>query len=226
MDSSTNRGSSFGWLLIEMKFSSKEEQILFVVTALIGLNDFFTLSFNSFLITLIFAALLYTLTESLYFIALVLLVPQFIRLVNKALNMKEGIMNPQEVSKRLEALKAKESFNNPNEVSQRVENLLNTKVDKIKEVSGIVDISQPSGVYPIEGNQSYPNFSEETMGTPVSTNTHIYTVTESAVPAMGILDSFPKQNPYVPNYDDLSINVALARTTNTPSINSSNIKGV
>ena len=91
------------------------------------------------------------------------------------------------------------------------------------KVAGVVDIALPAE-YPIKGNPSYPDFMKQS-GTPVDVNGRIYTTPEEAIPAMGIMDSFPKQNPFIKNYDELSINAALLKGMNNAP-NASNIMGV
>ena len=58
-----------------MKFTSKEENILVVIGSTIALYDFFTIPFNSFLITTAFAALLFYLTRSPFMVTFVYVVP-------------------------------------------------------------------------------------------------------------------------------------------------------
>lgn len=221
-----------------MKFSSKEQQILFVVAVVIGMYDFFTLHFNTFLLTSLFVGVLYMLTNSLFAVAFIYIVPQFIKLFNAALLMKhEGMTTDvNQISNRLEKMKQKysqgvnlnpetptESFTDLKEVSNRVQGLQKHTAPKIDNVAGVVDIALPSD-YPIEGNPSYPDFLKES-GTPIDVNGRIYTSAEESVPAMGIMDSFPKQNPFIKNYDELSMNTALAKGLNN-NPNASNIMGV
>lgn len=210
-----------------MKFNSKEEQILFMVAAILGLHDFFTLPFNSFVITLIFAVVLFYISESLFMLALVLLVPQVIHTFNKIMGIEERMTNPNEISERIVNMKKAlpESFTDLNEISQRVESM--KKVDQPKaEVSGVVDESLPSGTYPLEGTLSYPKFNEETIGTSVDTHTGIHTVSEASVPVVGTLNSLPKQNPYVPKFDEIGLSTALAQSSGNTHLNASNIKAV
>ena len=206
-----------------MKFSSKEQKILLVIFVTIDLYDFFTIHYNSFLIATVFAIVLYGLTESLFLVSLVYIVPQFIKLFNSLLANKDAMTDtPNTISNRI--AKMSEKFTDLKEISDRVEVLQKNKPAKVHNVSGVVE-EVPSGIYPIEGEPSYPKFME-TVGTGLNSNTHIYTTAESTIPAIGIIDRFPKQNPYVENFDDVSINTALARTTNGNSANAANIKGM
>ena len=210
-----------------MKFNSKEEQILFMVAAILGLHDFFTLPFNSFVITLIFAVVLFYISESLFMLALVLLVPQVIHTFNKIMGIEEKMTNPNEISQRIETMKkaSPESFTDLNEISQRVESM--KKVDQPKaEVSGVVDESLPSGAYPLEVTLSYPKINEETIGTSVDTHTNTDTVPEYSVPVVGTINSLPKQNPYVPKFDEIGLSTALAQSSGNTTLNASNIKAV
>ena len=210
-----------------MKFNSKEEQILFMVAAILGLHDFFTLPFNSFVITLIFAVVLFYISESLFMLTLVLLVPQVIHTFNKMMGIKEKFTNTNEISERIINMKkvSPESFTDLNEISQRVETM--KKVDQPKvEVSGVVDESLPSGTYPMEGTLSYPKFNEETMGTSVDMNTNIHTIAEASLPAVGTIDSLPKQNPYVPKFDEIGLSTALSQSSGNSTMNASNIKAL
>jgi len=221
-----------------MKFSSKEQQILFVFSAVIGLYDFFTLHFNTFFITTIFAVALYCLTNSLYVIAFVYIVPQFIKLFyNSFFLSKDGFQSdPTSISNRLTKIQQKysqgvnlnpetpkESFTDLKEVSNRVQGLQKNTLPKVDKVAGVVDVALPAE-YPIEGNPSYPDFMKQS-GTPVDVNGRIYTTPEESIPAIGIMDSFPKQNPFIKNYDELSMNTALAKGLNNIP-NASNIMGV
>jgi hypothetical protein len=226
-----------------MKFSPKENNILFVLAVVFGLYDFFSIPFNSFLITLVFAVVLYGFTKSPFFIAFVFLVPQFIKLINMLLGIREKMTDtPQNISSRLNSIKGKysqgvnlnpetptkEYFQDAKSVSDRVEKVMkDNAIKKPSEVSGLVDISQPSGVYPIEGTPSYPNFMETTMGgVEVNENTRIPTIAESSIPALGTIQHNVLDRPYISTYDDISVSTALKRTTNDiPLLTASNLKG-
>ena len=217
-----------------MKFSSKEEQILLGVAVIVGLYDYFTIPFSSLLVALFFAIVLYVLTDSTFLVALVLIIPQFIKMINMVIGPKEGLSNPTNVNKLITSMTSKysqghndemgiEGYQNALEISSRVENLMKNVQPKA-EVSGIIDDSPPTGVYPIEGNPSYPKFNEETMGTSIDSHTGIYTASEGSVPVTGTVESNPKQNPYVPNFDTIGLSAALARSSG--ATNASNIKAV
>ena len=121
-----------------------------------------------------------------------------------------------------------EKFTNakPLDISARVEELKKKGLPKVQKVSGIVDTAMPSEIYPIQGNPSYPNFMEETMGTALNSNTNIHTTNENSIPAVGTMNSYPKESSYM-TYDDVSISSALARTLTNPSgFNGSTIKSV
>ena len=225
-----------------MKFSAKETNILFIMAAVIGLYDFFSIPFNSFLVTSIFAIVFFAFTKSPFFVAFIYLVPQFIKLINMMMGVKEKMTDtPQNISSRLSSIKSKynqgtnlnpetptkEYFQDAVSVSNRVEKVMkDNAIRKPSEVSGVVDISQPSGVYPIEGTPSYPNFMEATMGgVELNQNTRIPTVPESSVPAIGSIQNKIIDRPYISTYDDISVSTALKRTTNdVPLLTASNLK--
>lgn len=233
-----------------MKFSTQETKILFILSAIIGLYDFFNIPFTSFLITSVFAGLLYGFTKSPYFIAFVYLVPQFIKLINFLLGKKESFQDANAISNRIKTnfklnnntqyntgvnlnpeTPTKEYFQNANSVSQRVEKIMkDNSIKKPNQVSGLVDISEPSSVYPIQGMPSYPNFMEETAkisGSDLTTNTRITTVPESSVPMIGTVENKMMDRPYISTYDDISVSTALKRTTNdNPLLYASNLKSV
>jgi len=227
-----------------MKLALKENQVVLLVATVLGLYDFFTISFNSFLITSVFAAVIYYLTNAVFLIAFVYFIPQIIRISNVVLN-KESFKNPQElITERINHANAKfkaaqgpnlnpetptlEYFNDAKEISKRNEDLRNKNaLAPVKEVSGIVDIDMPSGTYPIEGTPSYPNFMKESfIGVPSNTNTRIPTVPEEELPAIGTMENQLKSTAAVESYDDESINTALQRNANNSALHSSNIKSV
>uniref|UniRef100_A0A6C0D6Y6 Uncharacterized protein n=1 Tax=viral metagenome TaxID=1070528 RepID=A0A6C0D6Y6_9ZZZZ len=213
-----------------MKFTSKEDNVLVVIGSTVALYDFFTIPFNSFLITTTFAGLLFYLTRSPFIVTFVYIVPQFINILNYLMgnsSKKEKFMNvnPTEISARIQKMKSgykQEPFTNLTEVSNRVQAIKKEHVlPRVKEVSGVVD-------EPVLGNASIPTFMAEfeNLGMNVETNTRIYTPTESSVPASGTQNNFPRNNIHVPVIDDISINTALAKTTTNNSTNSSNLKSV
>jgi hypothetical protein len=223
-----------------MKFSSKEENILVILGSSVALYDFFTIPFNSFLITTAFAGLFFYLTKSPFMVSLVYIIPQFINILNMVMgNTKEKFTNANEISNRIQKMKknglstnAREAFTNasgayttPTEVSNRVENIKKEHMlPKVNNVSGLVN----NDVEPIVGNPSLPTFMEqfENLGTNVEMNNRIYTPSESSVPAAGTPNNFPRNSIHVPVIDDVSINTALARTTTNNSVRASNLKSV
>lgn len=228
-----------------MKLTTLEFKILMFVAPLIGLYDFFTLTLQTLIITSVCTVATFLFSKSLFLVTLVLLVPQFLRFVNIFTGVKETMGNPDEISQRVEALKKKysqgvnlnpetmtnmnkvnEKFTNALDISARVEELKKKGLPKVQKVSGIVDTAMPSEIYPIQGNPSYPNFMEETMGTALNSNTNIHTTNENSIPAVGTMNSYPKESSYM-TYDDVSISSALARTLTNPSgFNGSTIKSV
>jgi len=216
-----------------MKISLKEDKIVLVVASVLALYNFFNIPFYSFLVTTIFAGVIYYLTGSTFLVVFVYTIPQIIKLSNTLLSnnsvVRDNFTNVDNITNFIKTQQEKktEGFNNLKEVSERVEKLKATTMEKIDTPSGLVDPSLPSGVYPIEGTPSYPNFMKTTKGVAVNTNTRIQTINESDMPVGDLVDRNPKQNPYIATYDDLSIDTALARTTNNNSmINGSTMKSV
>lgn len=219
-----------------MGISFKENQILLMVSVVIGMYDLLTIKFHQLLITLTFAVVLYGFTHSLFLFTLVLVVPQFIKMINFVMKgSKESMANPTEINTLITGMKTKysqgvpeivqESFTDALEISNRIEHL--KKVPQVKEeVSGEIDASLESGPYPIEGNPSYPKFDETKIGTSLDSVTGIYTIAETSIPATGTLDKQPKQNPYVPKFDELGLNTALSQASIPISANASNVIGV
>jgi len=202
-----------------MKFSSKEQHLLLIISVVIGLYDFFSIPFTSFIVTCIFAGILYYLTSSMYFVALCALVPQFIRLLNFVMNKKESFVatDPQQVMnavrKQLENQGNKELFTNAAEVSQRVQELRNNKVKPVESTAGLVDISVPSSEIPIEGNPSTPSFMEQFQnGTSVDTNTRIYTGGQDTI--ISNERPQPRNSVLVEKFDMDGLGNALLPTTN------------
>jgi hypothetical protein len=222
----------------------KENQVVLLVATVLGLYDFFTVSFNSFLITSLFALVIYYITSSVFLIAFVYFIPQIIRISNVLMG-KESFTNPQEqITERLKHMDSKfksaqgpnlnpetptvEYFNDAKEISKRNEDLRNKNaLPAVKEVSGVIDPSLPSGIYPIEGTPSYPNFMKESfIGVPSNTNTRIQTVPEEEVAAVGTMENKLKPTSSVEPFDDESVNTALQRNANNSALHSSNIKSV
>lgn len=225
-----------------MRYSLKENQIILAVAVVLGLYDFFTIPFNSFLVASIFAVTLYYLTNSVFIIAFVYFIPQLIHISNKVLGHSEGMVNSQsEVTDRIKSMTnkynrgenlnpetpTKEYFTDAKEVSQRVSDIRNKNaLPKVGEVSGLVDIEVPSEEYPIEGNPSYPGFMREGfMGTTLNSSNRIETVPEEDIPANGTVEKPMRANSVIEPYDDLSLDTALARTSSS-KLSLANMKSV
>lgn len=228
-----------------MKLSLKDNQVVLLLATVLALYDFFTVPFYSFIVTCIFAAVIYYLTNSTFLVAFVYFIPQIIRISNILLGKTESFTNPQEeISTRLKRMSSKynstlgpnlnpetptvEYFNDAKEVAKRNEDLRNKNaLPEVKEVSGIIDATLPSGTYPIEGTPSYPNFMKESfIGAPSTTNARIQTVPEEEVPAVGTFKNSLKPTAAVEGFDDESVNTALQRNANSSALRSSNIKSV
>ena len=230
-----------------MKFHSKEEKILLVVTVILGLVDFFTIPFYSLLVTLVFGIILYFLTNSMFLIALVLLTPQLIQGINKIFGIKQGFtVNPTEIATRVGDMSKKyaaskgvnlnpetptksqpfvdEYFTDLLEISKRVENI-NKPTPKVKDVSAVVDTTLPTRSLMVQGTNGTPAFMEqfENLGTDIQTNTRIFTPNEPSVPATGTVENYPIQHPAIDKIDTDGINTALMRTTTN---NSTTMKGL
>lgn len=204
-----------------MKYRMDEDKLVIIVTSLIALYDFFYLPIKTFLSTLIFAGLIFMLTKDLFFVALVLLVPNFILMINKLLGNKETFSNAKEISDRIQAIKRKEPFVNPLEVAKRVEEL-----KKQHQVPKVENVEPSDFEHVVAGLEEAPALMGEDLGVPISVNGRIQTRTEDTVPKIGTIEKNPLENPYVRNFDDLSIGVALSRTTNNNAVNASDVEGV
>jgi hypothetical protein len=209
-----------------MKFTRKEDNILLIITATVALYDFFTIPFNSFLITLAFAGILFYLTHSYYILAVIFIVPQFITLLNSVMGKKkEKFNNITDINKRIQEMRQKEKFTNLSEISNRVTSLKKEYNEpKVENVSGIVN----NDVESIAGNTSLPHFMREfeDLGTNVQVNSRIHTPSEFSIPASGTRNNFPRSNIHVSVIDDVSIDTALSNTTANGSTESSNLKSV
>lgn len=183
-----------------------------------SMYDYFTIPFNSVLITLLLGIILYCFTKSQTLFVTVLLVPQFIRFINGViLGKKENFMNinPQEVVANLQKMKenkSMEQFTDLKEVSNRVVNLKESKVPKVEEVSGLVDS--------IAFLEQFEN------KTDLTENTRIMTVPENAVPAIGTVERNARAVSTVEPFDSQSINAALVRSVNNVKPASSNLESV
>jgi hypothetical protein len=223
----------------------KQNQVLLIVTVVLGLVDFFSIPFYSLLVTVVFGIVLFALTKSLFLLALVFMTPLLIQLANKLLGVKQGFANPTEISNRLKDIKSKysqgenlnpetptkaqpfvdEYFTDLLEVSKRVEDInAKHKQPKVKSVSAIVDTTLPTGPL-VQGLNATPAFMEqfENLGTNIETNTRIYTPSETSVPVAGTVDQYPVQHPAIEKLDTDGVNTALMRTTTN---NNLTLKGV
>jgi hypothetical protein len=228
-----------------MKLSLKDNQVVLLTASVLALYDFFTIPLYSFIITSIFAAVIYNLTKSTFLIAFVYFIPQIVRITNILLGNTESFTSSQnDITNRIKHMSSKHSaslgpnlnpetptveyFNDAKEVAKRNEELRNKNaLPQVKEVSGIIDTTMPSGIYPIEGTPSYPNFMKESfIGAPSTTNTRIQTVPEEEVPAVGTFKNSLKPTAAVEGFDDESVNTALQRNANSSALRSSNIKSV
>jgi hypothetical protein len=209
-----------------MKLPVKEVQILNFLTVAVALYDYFTIPFNSFLITLLLGIVFYCFTKSQVLFVCVLLAPQFIRLVNGViLGKKETFMtnNPQEVIDNLKKMKQPtESFVNLKEVSDRVVKLKEeSKVARVERLSAMVDTNEimPS-VDSIAFLEQFEN------RTDLNENTRIMTIPENAVPAVGTVEKNARAMAAVEAFDAQAINTALVRSTNTNKPVSSELESI
>jgi len=187
--------------------------------------DFFTLPFNSFIITLVFAIVLYGFTKSQVMFVSVLTIPQLIRLVNGIMSgKKESFMpnNALEVVDNLKKMKEKkESFVDLKEVSDRVVKMKEVPQAKVEQISGLVD---KDAVMPsLESISFLEQFENRTN---LNENVRINTIPESAVPAVGTMEKNTRPVAAVEPFDDQSLNTALVRSMNTMKPTSSNIESV
>lgn len=204
-----------------MKYRLDEDKFVLIITTLIGVYDFMYLPFKTFLTTLVFASILYFITKDLFFVALVLLTPNFIVMINKLLGKKENFSNAKEISDRIQSIKRKETFTNPLEVAKRIE-----ETKKQHQVPKVENVELSDQEHIVSGLDQAPAFMGEDLGVPVSVNGRIQTRTEDSVPKVGTVEKTPLENPYVRNFDDESIGVALSRTTNNNAVNASDVNGV
>lgn len=204
-----------------MKYRIDEDKVILIITSLIALYDFMYLPLKTFLTTLIFVALIFFLTKDLFFVALVLLVPNFILMINRLLGNKETFNNAKEISDRIQIIKRKETFVNPTEIAKRIE-----EVKKQHQVPKVENVEPSDFDHVVAGLEEAPAFMGKDLGVPVSVNGRIQTRTEDTVPKIGTIEKNPLENPYVRNFDDESIGVALSRTTNNNAVNASDVEGV
>jgi hypothetical protein len=204
-----------------MKYRIDEDKVIVIITALIALYDFMYLPLKTFLTTLIFVGLIYMLTKDLFFVALVLLVPNFILMINRLLGYKEKFSNAKEISDRIQSIKRKEPFVNPVEISKRVE-----EIKKQHQAPKVENVEPSDFEHVVSGLEEAPAFMGEDLGVPISVNGRIQTRTENTVPKVGTVEKNPLENPYVRSFDDQSIGIALSKTTNNNAINASDVEGV
>ena len=187
------------------------------ITFLIAAYNLISLPFNSFIISLVIAAIAFMSTKSLLFTASVLIVPQLIRLMNTLLLSKKETFiptNPQEVInsvKQFKEGKPTEAFNNPTEIIERV-NSLQEEEDKDDELEGTVDS--------LKFLEQFENLTE------VNENQRIHTVNETAVPAIPTIMNKNRPTAAVEAFDNTSLNTALIKSTNSNKPVSSNINSI
>jgi len=187
------------------------------ITFLIAAYNLISLPFNSFIISLVIAAIGFMFSNSILFTASILLVPQLIRLMNTLLLSKKETFiptNPQEVInsvKQFKEGKPTEAFNNPTEIIERV-NSLQEEEDKDDELEGTTDS--------LKFLEQFENLTE------VSENQRIHTVNETAVPAMPTIMNKNRPTAAVEPFDNTSLNTALVKSTNSNKPVSSNINSI
>jgi len=203
-----------------MKLPIKEAQILNILIVLFAGYDFFSLPFNSFLITLVSAIILFALTKSPILFGSVLLAPQIIRLLNTVvLGKKESFIptNPNEVIENVKKMR-KESFTDLKEVSDRVVKITKeNKVPAVEKVYGIVDETIMPTVDNIAFLEQFEN------RTDLTENTRIMTVNETAVPPIGTIERNTRSVANVEPFDSQTVNTALVRSMNSTKPLSSEI---
>ena len=208
-----------------MKLPVKEVQILNFLSVAVTLYNFFTLSFNSFIISLIIAVAFYFFTKSQVLFVSLIIVPQFIRLVNGIIfGKKETFMTatPQEVIENLKKLKnSNESFVNLQEVSDRVINLKkDSKVPPVEKLSALVDASIMPTVDSIAFLEQFEN------RTDLNENTRIMTIPENAVPSLGTVEKNARAMVAIEPFDAEAVNTALVPSTNTKKPISSELESI
>ena len=208
-----------------MKLPVKEVQVIRFLSIALTIYNLFTLSFNSFIISLMIAIAFYFFTKSEVLFVSILIVPQFIQFVNRViLGKKEKFMTatPEEVVENLKKLKnSNESFVNLKEVSDRVINLKkDSKVPPVEKVSALVDESIMPTVDSIGFLEQFEN------RTDLNENTRIMTIPENAVPSVGTVEKNARAMAAVEPFDSQAVNTALVRTTNTGKPVSSQLESI
>ena len=208
-----------------MKLPVKEVHVIRFLSIALTIYNLFTLSFNSFIISLMIAIAFYFFTKSEVLFVSILIVPQFIQFVNRViLGKKEKFMTatPEEVVENLKKLKnSNESFVNLKEVSDRVINLKkDSKVPPVEKVSALVDESIMPTVDSIGFLEQFEN------RTDLNENTRIMTIPENAVPSVGTVEKNARAMAAVEPFDSQAVNTALVRTTNTGKPVSSQLESI
>jgi hypothetical protein len=208
-----------------MKLPVKEVQILNFLSVALTLYNFFTLPFNSFIISLIIAIAFYLFTKSQVLFVSLIIVPQFLRLVNGLISgKKENFMTatPQEVVENLKKMKKPtEPFVNLKEVSDRVINLKkDSKVPPVEKLSALVDASIMPTVDSIAFLEQFEN------RTDLNENTRIMTIPENAVPSVGTVEKNARAMVAVEPFDAEAVNTALVPSTNTKKPISSELESI
>lgn len=202
-----------------MKLRFSEDKIILIITSLLALYDIIYLPYKTLLTTLVFAFVIYMLTNEMFFVALVLLVPNFILLINKLFGNKEKFTTIKEISDRIKSIK-KEPFVGALEVAERVNDIKKGKYSNMER-------DQPKNeVADLSNLEKLPSFMNEDVGIDVNENTRIKTDVENSVPKIGTTDKNPIENPIISNYDSESINIALSKTTNNNAINPGNLNSI
>ena len=203
-----------------MKLPIKEAQILNILIVLFAGYDFFSLPFNSFLITLVSAIIIYALTKSPILVGSVLLAPQFIRLMNTViLGKKESFIptNPTEVIDNVKRMKT-ESFTDLKEVSDRVVKITKeNKLPDVEKVSGVVDETIMPTVDSIAFLEQFEN------RTDLTENTRIMTMNETSFPREETTERNTRSVANVEGFDTQTVNTALVNSMNSTKPLSSNI---
>jgi len=195
-----------------MKLRFSEDKIILIITSLLALYDIIYLPYKTLLTTLVFAFVIYMLTNEIFFVALVLLVPNFIILINKLFGNKEKFTTIKEISDRIKSIK-KEPFVGALEVAERVKSIKEGKLSN-NEVADLSNL------------EKLPSFMNEDVGVDLNENTRIKTDVETSVPKIGTTEKNPIENPIINNYDSESIDVALSKTTNNNAINPGNLNSI
>jgi hypothetical protein len=208
-----------------MKLPVKEVQILNFLSVALTLYNFLTLSFKSFIISLIIAIAFYLFTKSQVLFVSLIIVPQFLRLVNGFISgKKEKFMTatPEEVIENLKKMKNQtEPFVNLKEVSDRVVNLKkDSKVPPVEKLSALVDASIMPTVDSIAFLEQFEN------RTDLNENTRIMTIPENAVPSVGTVEKNARAMVAVEPFDAEAVNTALVPSTNTKKPISSELESI